>query len=360
MFFEGCSAQHLGCTVLLRGATKVELSKLKRVVSRAVFARYSWRLEKSFLMDEFALPPSPPTDSFFDETVTNSISQDHHVILPPNKVKSCLEGNSAAFVASHEISREDCECVSESPVLHGHVFVQDKTEPAKEEVTNGENVGNITPDPATYFQSHDTGEVNVKNENVKSWHRNEVCLPSDVRLNKSVQSERSCDVDKMKCACHNEVQHLSSSHCESCSKTLQTGNRQQIDVATENLGVMSSLPSAYESDICVHESLHQLKGQKNASCDSSKTQPVRISSKDKSASEEKRMNAESVSDFSDPLHVYLNLEDEVFGAGNQSSASGQCLSVAELPLTNRFRKSLDDTILSCSPYLKVNIMFSLN
>jgi hypothetical protein len=238
--------------------------------------------------------------------------------------------------------------------------VQDKTEPAKKEVTNGENVGNTTPDPAAFFQLRDAGEVNAENENIKSWQRNEVPLLSDVRLSKSVQSESSCGVGKTKCACHNTMQHLTSSHCGSCSKNLQSANTQQIDVVSENLSVVSSLSSTYENDISVHESLHQSKGQKNASCDSSRTQPVRIGSKDKSTSEEKRMNAESVCDFSDPLHVYLNLEDEVFNAGNQSSGSGQCLSVAELPLTNRFRKSLDDTILTCSPYLKVNIKFSFN
>jgi len=360
MFFEGCSAQHLGCTVLLRGATKVELSKLKRVVSRAVFARYSWRLEKSFLMDEFALPPSPPTDSFFEETVTSDTSQDHMVILPPNKMKSCLESDSEAVLPNCEILFEDCDNVSESPVLRGHVFEQDKTEPAKTEVMNSENVGNIMPDPAAYLQPLDMGEVNTKNENLKSWHRSDVLLPSDMQLSKIVQSESSCGVDKMKHACHNKVQPFGSSHCESCSKNLQSGNRKQIDVVSENLNVVNSLSSACESDICVHVSLNQLKGQKHAHCDSSRTHAVRIGSKDKSTSEEKRINAESVSDFSDPLHVYLNLEDEVFSAANQSSASGQCLSVAELPLTNRFRKSLDDTILSCSPYLKVNFLFSLN
>jgi hypothetical protein len=358
MFFEGCSAQHLGCTVLLRGGTTVELSKLKRVVSRAVFARYNWRLEKSFLMDEFALPPSPPTDSFFEETVTNDTSEDQLVILPPDKMKSCLESDSAAVVRSCEIFHEDCENVSESHVLHGHIFVQDETGPAETEVMNSENVGNIVPDP--YLLPPDTGEVNAKNENIKSYNRNDVLLPSDMHLSTSVQSESLCGVDKTKCACDSKVQHFSSSHCENCSKALQSGNGKQIDVVSENLNVMNSLSSACESGICAHESLLQLKCQKNAHHDSSKTQPVRIGSKDKSTSEEKRMTAESVCDFSDPLHVYLNLEDEVFSAGNQTSASGQCLSVAELPLTNRFRKSLDDTILSCSPHLKVNFLFSLD
>nr|CAD7586825.1 unnamed protein product [Timema genevievae] len=73
--------------------------------------------------------------------------------------------------------------------------------------------------------------------------------------------------------------------------------------------------------------------------------------RDKSSlSEEKRMNVESVSDFSDPLHLYLSLDDDVFSAGQQS---GQQLSVAELPLSNHFRKALDETILSASPFLKL-------
>nr|CAD7457165.1 unnamed protein product [Timema tahoe] len=77
--------------------------------------------------------------------------------------------------------------------------------------------------------------------------------------------------------------------------------------------------------------------------------------RDKSSlSEEKRMNVESVSDFSDPLHLYLSLDDDVFSAGQQS---GQQLSVAELPLSNHFRKALDETILSASPFLKFTVPY---
>jgi 1-phosphatidylinositol-3-phosphate 5-kinase len=357
MFFEGCSAQHLGCTVLLRGATRFELSKLKRVVSRAVFTRYNWRLEKSFLMDEFALPPSPPADSFFEELVTNDSFQDQHMILPPNTMKSCLESDSMAVLQSCDILHKNCENIPESLVVHGRVFAQDKMESAKTEVMNSENARNRVSDPAAYVLPCDTGEVNFKNGNIKLWNKNDVHLASDMHLSKSVQSENSSCVDKMKHACYSTVQCVSSrSHCENC-QTSQSGNRKEIDVVSENLNVINSLSSACESDEPIH---HLTKGQKNAHCDTSRTQPVRIGSKEKSTSEEKRMNVESVSDFSDPLHVYLNLEDEVFSAGNQSAASGQSLSVAELPLANRFRKSLDDTVLSSSPYLKVNFLFPFN
>lgn len=51
MFFDGCP-RPVGCTVLLKGASLEELTKLKRVVKFACFAAYSLRLENSFLADE--------------------------------------------------------------------------------------------------------------------------------------------------------------------------------------------------------------------------------------------------------------------------------------------------------------------
>lgn len=57
MYFEGCANPHLGATILLRGGSQAELKKVKNVTSMMIFATYSWRLEKSFLMDEFAKPP---------------------------------------------------------------------------------------------------------------------------------------------------------------------------------------------------------------------------------------------------------------------------------------------------------------
>lgn len=64
----------------------------------------------------------------------------------------------------------------------------------------------------------------------------------------------------------------------------------------------------------------------------------------------KRVTAESVSDFSDPLHQYLTLGEE---ASSVQTNNSQCLAVAKIPYLNQFRKALDDTILSISPYLKV-------
>uniref|UniRef100_A0A7N0TLC9 1-phosphatidylinositol-3-phosphate 5-kinase n=2 Tax=Kalanchoe fedtschenkoi TaxID=63787 RepID=A0A7N0TLC9_KALFE len=56
MFFEGCP-RRLGCTVLLKGASREELKKVKHVVQYALFAAYHLSLETSFLADEGASIP---------------------------------------------------------------------------------------------------------------------------------------------------------------------------------------------------------------------------------------------------------------------------------------------------------------
>lgn len=374
MFFEGCSLQYFGCSVLLRGATNSELAKLKRVVSHIVFTQYSWRLEKSFLMDEFALPPSPPPDSFFEEPITNGSSQDDLVISSPSKSKLCLKNGSAKVLPSCEILHESCENVAKDSILHIHLLSQDHKESAKIAVMNNENViNNVSDVPITYMLSHNTGDVNAKDENIKSLSKSGILSSSNVQLSKNVQSENSSTADKKIHLCNNKVEHIVPSHCTDCNKTLRSENRKNVDcVMSDNMNITYSSASPSEKDKCVCQPVHKLKeSQENAkevqvllnethcdNCDASKTQPLRIGSKEKSLSEEKRMNVESVSDFSDPLHLYLNLEDEVFHTGNQSTGSGQWLSVAELPLSNRFRKALDDTILSSSPYLQVSFLFS--
>ncbi|KAI4329029.1 hypothetical protein L6164_021336 [Bauhinia variegata] len=62
MYFEGCP-KPLGCTILLKGADKDELKKVKHVVQYGVFAAYHLALETSFLADEGASLPDLPLNS---------------------------------------------------------------------------------------------------------------------------------------------------------------------------------------------------------------------------------------------------------------------------------------------------------
>ncbi|XDV30332.1 hypothetical protein PO909_033271 [Leuciscus waleckii] len=64
MFFEGCPPQ-LGCTIKLRGASEYELARVKEIIIFMVCVAYHLQLEISFLMDEFAMPPSLAESSSF-------------------------------------------------------------------------------------------------------------------------------------------------------------------------------------------------------------------------------------------------------------------------------------------------------
>lgn len=57
MFFDGCPP-HLGCSIKLRGAPEYELARVKDIIMLMVCVAYHSQLEISFLMDEFAMPPS--------------------------------------------------------------------------------------------------------------------------------------------------------------------------------------------------------------------------------------------------------------------------------------------------------------
>lgn len=56
MFFEGCPIPERGCSVLLRGSTNKKLKILKAILRQLVLMLYNWKLEKSYMMDQFASP----------------------------------------------------------------------------------------------------------------------------------------------------------------------------------------------------------------------------------------------------------------------------------------------------------------
>lgn len=56
MFFEGCPVPERGCSVLLRGSSNTQLKILKNILKQLVLMIYNWKLEKSYMMDQFASP----------------------------------------------------------------------------------------------------------------------------------------------------------------------------------------------------------------------------------------------------------------------------------------------------------------
>lgn len=238
MFFEGCANPHLGSTILLRGGPQTELRKVKNVVFNMIFASYSWRLEKSFLMDEFAKPPSPKDSSFLDDTFRET---------------SPKKEDSGEFSPNEIMSDKSTEKIE-------RVLDPDSFKPVSEVLSESESV-------------YDT----LKLFRPKSHDENSKCSNTD-EMNKNLESFGGSDSNQK--------------------------------------GIV----------------------------------------RDRLMSDEKRVHGESISDCSDPLQSYLNEEDDM-DHGN-ISPNGQLLSVVQdLPLMNKFKKALEDTILSVSPYLKFTIPY---
>uniref|UniRef100_A0A8C0F8F6 1-phosphatidylinositol 3-phosphate 5-kinase n=1 Tax=Bubo bubo TaxID=30461 RepID=A0A8C0F8F6_BUBBB len=106
MFFEGCP-QHLGCTIKLCGAAEYELARVKEILIFMVCVAYHSQLEISFLMDEFAMPPTLTKNTSF-----------HSLIEEPgdeNDQQNLFNGEDfSTAVRDIELSSEKLPVISES------------------------------------------------------------------------------------------------------------------------------------------------------------------------------------------------------------------------------------------------------
>ncbi|NXJ09592.1 FYV1 kinase, partial [Odontophorus gujanensis] len=75
MFFEGCP-QHLGCTIKLCGAAEYELARVKEILIFMICVAYHSQLEISFLMDEFAMPPTLTKNTSFHSLIEEQGDED--------------------------------------------------------------------------------------------------------------------------------------------------------------------------------------------------------------------------------------------------------------------------------------------
>lgn len=85
MFFEGCPVPERGCSVLLRGSSNKQLKILKCILRQLILMIYNWKLEKSYIMDQFASPPVKTkqlnNDSF---TVSSVLSNENNNAVNEN------------------------------------------------------------------------------------------------------------------------------------------------------------------------------------------------------------------------------------------------------------------------------------
>ncbi|XP_074643443.1 1-phosphatidylinositol 3-phosphate 5-kinase-like isoform X3 [Tubulanus polymorphus] len=101
MFFDGC-ANHLGCTVTLRGGSQSELSKVKKILHFMVYVAYHSKLETSFIMDEHGMPPPHPTELVLNIDCFDDSSEDS----PTNPIDSS-SNRDESFVGKLVENRTD-------------------------------------------------------------------------------------------------------------------------------------------------------------------------------------------------------------------------------------------------------------
>ncbi|XP_011497004.1 PREDICTED: 1-phosphatidylinositol 3-phosphate 5-kinase [Ceratosolen solmsi marchali] len=309
MYFEGCAKPHLGATILLRGDSQTELRKVKKVTSTMIFAAYSNRLEKSFLVDEFARPPSPKNNSFLDETSQHT---------SPNKteVSTSSQKNQKDDVIILEKTFENDESISDDQENFEALLPIYKSTPVKN--NNNEDEANIE------------NVSNKKNFNQVS-----------ASLIKAINSYDAIKLFKTKSKLNFEESKINNK--SNIPKVLTIPQAISNDISS--FDISSDCNCTYEffgKDSSFYSNDDQLEN-------------LEVNNRHKLMSDEKRVCGESVSDKSDPLHQYLNEDDEeVF---LRASPNGQCLNVADLPLLNKFKKALEGTILSISPYMKFSIPY---
>ncbi|XP_032663167.1 1-phosphatidylinositol 3-phosphate 5-kinase isoform X1 [Odontomachus brunneus] len=323
MYFEGCANPHLGATILLRGGSQVELKKVKSVTSMMIFAAYSWRLEKSFLMDEFAKPPSPKDNSFLDETLQKDVS-------PKLNQTEKIENN---VVDEHQMLVTDTKKSSEISEEYDGTF------------DNGQQgLRNV----------HATNQ-NVVAKDESSIYSSESILGSNsLREVSSMLSEDSDPYDTLKLF-KTKLRQVTPQDSKDTVSTSTRGNS-----TSRNDGETKDDTSGFVTDDATeeHDNTAKLFGNKDSCAEHKTEEPFdKTKLKDKISSEEKRIYGESISDRSDPLHQYLNEDDEEGNVLDRTSPNGQCLSVADFPLFNKFKKALEGTVLSVSPYLKFSIPY---
>uniref|UniRef100_A0A182NQ61 1-phosphatidylinositol-3-phosphate 5-kinase n=1 Tax=Anopheles dirus TaxID=7168 RepID=A0A182NQ61_9DIPT len=119
-----------GCYVLLRGAKRSELAKIKKIASLLLLARHNWRFELSYLCDVYAMPPTPRA-SIFD-------SKESSPLDPPPQVSS-----QSRCVESPINTVNDVETTLEPKVQMTAIDHMSKIR-TERNTTNRENVGDYT------------------------------------------------------------------------------------------------------------------------------------------------------------------------------------------------------------------------
>uniref|UniRef100_A0A3B4UZ88 1-phosphatidylinositol 3-phosphate 5-kinase n=1 Tax=Seriola dumerili TaxID=41447 RepID=A0A3B4UZ88_SERDU len=173
MFFEGCPA-HLGCSIKLRGASEYELARVKEIIMLMVCVAYHSQLEISFLMDEFAMPPSLAQSTSFPCLLEGASAEEEEETMTSSPFSS--PPAPPVVVSPPFLMEEDQEMtLSDSLVRASEGETREEGIPLKEESLMEDGDGSETPTPRLFRDplQDDTGmfvaeEVTSSDDRLKS------------------------------------------------------------------------------------------------------------------------------------------------------------------------------------------------
>lgn len=150
MFFEGC-APHLGCSIKLRGALEYELARVKEIIMLMVCVAYHSQLEISFLMDEFAMPPSLAQSTSFPCLLEGTTAEEEE-----------MDGERTGTETNEESTDETIVPDPDDPVPGGEA--DEERLPSESSSKNGEMscVQDNRKSPASSVQGEEAGNTETK------------------------------------------------------------------------------------------------------------------------------------------------------------------------------------------------------
>ncbi|XP_060077952.1 1-phosphatidylinositol 3-phosphate 5-kinase-like [Ylistrum balloti] len=337
--FDGC-ATHLGCTISLRGGSSSELKRIKKIMRLIIYAAYTSQLEISLCMDEFAMPPGQ-LDGSLPVGVTNSTDS-----TPSGDVDIVESINSSDSIHNWVESTIAVEAANEVVgVANQEMCVANENMGVTEESMGmaKENMGVAKENMGVAKEN-----MGVTKENMGGGY----CTVNDGNGSSSMASVNGNKNDE-KNDRYPEIVTLKST--KDSEKEAGTVNQNDTDISDVH---ESEVDSDTEKDLktLVEEgkikfTLGDINSDNEQFSEKNENLDPKMDLLNSDIIGRKTSSSEIITDQSDPLHNFeKNQDDTIF----QSSITLQEKSQKRY---QKFRKLLNEVLLSTSPFVKYDVPF---
>ncbi|XP_078714192.1 1-phosphatidylinositol 3-phosphate 5-kinase isoform X1 [Lampetra fluviatilis] len=340
MFFEGC-AQHLGCTVLLRGSGAYELARVKEIILFMVYMVYHSRLEISFLMDEFAWPPSlSRAESLHSigSEVGNKMRAIAHMEDPASKSSDGLRSSITDQAHDSLDDAQEADNLSVGTLTSGDL----NSNLSADGVIEDDPTGHFRPDclDCTKVLVGEHSITNVKNDGSESLTLNDSpfgldmvnALETAIHEGQKVKTDVEVHVPAMLAV------HSKEDHAITKASGIYYGSRDAMkSLSLENEDASKPTLSKGAADMADGSSISRLTKTTYAQPFPDHSDPLRARCE---AAVKTRMDDES--QFHDPLR---------YDMGHSACSEEESHEERLRKITRTFVTEMRDVILSVSPYM---------